>query len=156
MKLCKKFTDAESKCGKNLCCQFCDDFDTCSFKCDVMDKGCEYMMGESSEERSETTQIEAQNAELTKFQPIIDALYTIEKTVSDLKEKQEEYKEQLKVAMEKFQIKSWDAGKLIFSYVAPSTRETIDSTKLKKDHPDIVEAYKKISEVKSSIRVKLK
>jgi hypothetical protein len=42
------------------------------------------------------------------------------------------------------------------TYVAPTTRTTIDSTKLKKDHPEIAEQYSKTSNVSASVRVTLK
>ena len=42
------------------------------------------------------------------------------------------------------------------TYVKPTTRTSIDSTKLKKDMPEVAEKYSKTSNVKSSIRIKLK
>ena len=41
-------------------------------------------------------------------------------------------------------------------YVAPTTRTTIDSKKLKADHPDIAEAYSKTSNVSASVRITVK
>ena len=42
------------------------------------------------------------------------------------------------------------------TYVKPTTRTSIDSAKLKKEMPEVVEKYSKTSNVKSSIRIKLK
>jgi hypothetical protein len=40
--------------------------------------------------------------------------------------------------------------------VAPTTKTTIDSTKLKKEHPDIAEQYTKVSNVSASVRITVK
>ena len=58
--------------------------------------------------------------------------------------------------MEKHDIKKWDNEVMIVTYVAPTTRTSIDSKKLKEDMPEVVEKYSKTSNVKSSIRIKLK
>lgn len=44
-------------------------------------------------------------------------------------------------------------GSTKFTYVSPSTRTTIDSKKLKEEEPALAEKYKKVSNVKASIRL---
>lgn len=53
-------------------------------------------------------------------------------------------------------IKSFENDSLKITYIEPTTRETIDSTRLKKELPEIAEQYKKLSNVKASVRILLK
>ena len=53
-------------------------------------------------------------------------------------------------------IKSFENEQIKLTYIEPTTRETIDSARLKKELPEIAEQYKKISNVKDSIRITLK
>lgn len=68
----------------------------------------------------------------------------------------EELKKQLVEAMRDQSIKSFENDNIKITYVAPTTRETIDSAKLKKELPEIAEQYKKISNIKDSVRITLK
>ena len=45
---------------------------------------------------------------------------------------------------------------LIINYIAPTDRETLDSKSLRQDHPQLYDAYIKMTPVKSSIRIKVK
>ena len=72
-------------------------------------------------------------------------------------EKQAELlKQQLIDTMREQGIKSFENDNMKITYVEPITRETIDSTRLKKEMPEIAEQYKKISNVKDSVRITLK
>lgn len=53
-------------------------------------------------------------------------------------------------------IKKWETDNILVTYVAPSERKSVDSTRLKAEQPDIYEKYSKTSEVKSNIRIKIK
>ena len=53
-------------------------------------------------------------------------------------------------------IKSFEDERIKITYIAPTTRETIDTAKIKKELPEIAEQYKKISNVKDSVRITLK
>lgn len=44
-------------------------------------------------------------------------------------------------------------GGVKLTYVAPSTRSTIDSKKLKEEEPDLVKKFTKISKVSASVRI---
>ena len=59
-------------------------------------------------------------------------------------------------AMEANGVQSYETDKLKVTYVAPSTRTTIDSAKLKKEHPALAEAYSKTSTTKASLRITIK
>lgn len=53
-------------------------------------------------------------------------------------------------------IKSFENDALKITYIEPTTRETIDSKRLKEELPEIADKYKKISKVKDSVRITLK
>jgi len=64
-----------------------------------------------------------------------------------------EYKEKILAEMEARQLKQIKLGNITISYIAPTVRESIDTAKLKKEKPEIAAFYKKISNVKSSVRI---
>ncbi|MDT2011211.1 lambda-exonuclease family protein [Carnobacterium divergens] len=78
----------------------------------------------------------------------------LNKKIEKLKYKQKEYRELLYQKMEKDDIKKIDTGEIIVTRMLPTTRKSIDSTKLKKEKPEVYEAYVKESSVKGSIRIK--
>ena len=125
----------------------------------------------------ESSLIQNQKAKQTKFilkmkpaQVEETDLQVIESTVPDvlkaitditvqkkkLEEQEKLMKEKLLQAMEEHSVKSFENAKVKFMYVAPTTRTTIDSKKLKADHPDIAEAYSKTSNVSASVRITVK
>ena len=65
-------------------------------------------------------------------------------------------KAELLEAMKTQGIKSFENDALKITYIEPTTRETIDSKRLKEERPEIAEQYKKISKVKDSVRITLK
>ncbi|WP_279280704.1 YqaJ viral recombinase family protein [Enterococcus gallinarum] len=77
-----------------------------------------------------------------------------EKKTKVLKEQQKEYRELLYQKMEENDIKKIDTGDIVITRVLPTVRKSIDSTKLKKEQPDIYDQYLKESTVKGSIRIK--
>ena len=68
----------------------------------------------------------------------------------------EELKGFLIKAMRDNGIKKYETDRLSITYVAPTTRATIDSTRLKKELPDIATQYSKVSEVKDTVRITLR
>ena len=75
---------------------------------------------------------------------------------NELKSKNEEIKEQIKKAMEENGVKNYENDYISLTYVAPTTRRTVDSKLLKEKYVEIYEECSKISDVKSSIRIKIK
>lgn len=73
-----------------------------------------------------------------------------------IEDQEKQLKKLLVEAMEKYGVKSFENDVIKFVYVAPTTRSTIDSTRLKKDHPDIAERYSKTSPVSASVRITVK
>lgn len=71
-----------------------------------------------------------------------------------IKAQQKDFREQLYQKMEENDIKKIDTGNLVITRVLPTTRKSIDSTKLKKEKPDIYDQYLKESQINGSIRIK--
>lgn len=88
--------------------------------------------------------------------PVLQKLQDLEIQSKQIKETEDLLKEDLLRAMEKHGVKKWDNDIMTISYIAPTTRTSIDSAKLKKEMPEVAEKYSKTSNVKSSIRIKLK
>ena len=79
-----------------------------------------------------------------------------ERQVKEIKAKEDELKQAILAEMESKNIIKLDTDALAITYVAPTTRETLDSKALKEELPDIYDTYVKISDVKASVRLKLK
>lgn len=88
--------------------------------------------------------------------PILQEIQQLEITAKAIAKKQTELKAALLDAMEKNNIKKWENDVIAITYSPPTTRNQLDSKKIKNDHPDIFEKYVKTSSVKSSIRITLK
>lgn len=82
------------------------------------------------------------------------ALY--QQKIAELKAKEDEIKKAILEEMESKNIIKLDNEYLTISYIAPTTRETFDTKKLKKDDINLYDKYVNISPVKSSIRIKVK
>lgn len=143
MMKCKVAIDDKNECTN--CCYFCDKKDTCNDVCQDIAKVCE------------------EQVEETDLQVIQSAVPDVLKAITDitvqkkkLDEQEKVMKQKLQEAMETYGVKSFETPEVKFMYVAPTTRTTIDSKKLKADHPDIAEAYSKTSNVSASIRITVK
>ncbi|MEG2832474.1 MAG: hypothetical protein RR923_06870 [Bacilli bacterium] len=84
------------------------------------------------------------------------AIADLQNKANDLQTKNEEIKEKLKLSMEESNTKKYENDYISITYVAPTTRNTVDSAKLKTMHEDIYNECLKVSNVKSSIRIKVK
>lgn len=79
-----------------------------------------------------------------------------ERKVNEIKDAEDKLKEAIKAEMAEKNIIKLETNDLLVTYVAPTTRESLDSKTLKAELPDIYDSYVKISNVKDSIRVKVK
>lgn len=79
-----------------------------------------------------------------------------EKAIKEIKEKEEELKQNILSEMESKNILKLETDDLTITYNAPSERETFDSKKFREENSDLYDEYVKFSPVKSSIRVKVK
>lgn len=146
IKFCRGSLEELSECGKTECCAFCDEKMTCAGRCPDSD----------GEEPCE----DAISGDLVLMQATVpEALKTITDIAvqrKKLDEMEKAIKGQLIKAMEKHGVKKFENDLVRFTYVAPTTRTSIDSARLKKEHPEIAEAYQKTSKVSSSVRITVK
>lgn len=97
---------------------------------------------------------ELQIAEVEK--QISLAVADLQNKQQELTSKNEEIKEQIKKAMEENEVKKYENDFISITYVAPTTRNTVDSAKLKAQFEDVYNQCLKTSNVKSSVRIKVK
>ena len=83
-------------------------------------------------------------------------LKSYELKIKEIELKREEYKDAILKAMEESGVDKFEGDFVIINYIKPTTRDSFDSKKFKEDHPLFYEDYVKVSEVKSSIRIKVK
>lgn len=74
-------------------------------------------------------------------QEVITYVADLMKLEADTKAKLDEAKKALRAAMELHCIKSWDSGMFKATIAADSERATFDTTRFKKDHPDLYNQY---------------
>lgn len=86
----------------------------------------------------------------------IEEIKEVEKLAKSLKAKQDAIKAELLKVMEDNNIVKFENEDLLINYISPTQRETFDSKQLKADNPDLYDLYVKLSEVKASVRIKLK
>lgn len=53
-------------------------------------------------------------------------------------------------------IKKWETQSIVVTYIAPTERKSVDSTRLKSEQPEIYEQYLKTSQIKEQIKIRIK
>lgn len=98
------------------------------------------------------------NGELQLALDVKQTIFTIEKEIKGLTELRDKYKKALIQEIEDRGIINCNIKNELFTltYKGPSTRETIDSKRLREEKPEIYDEYCKIGNVASSISVRLK
>lgn len=96
------------------------------------------------------------NGELEVPKKIINAIQANEEKIKAAKAENEDFKEQLKAAMEEYGVDKITSDELTVSYVEEHEQVRLDSKKIKADYPRIYDECTKISSVKASVRVTLK
>lgn len=76
--------------------------------------------------------------------------------LQSLREQEAELRDKIKEAMEKNAITKFENEVLRINYIAPQKRVGIDTTRLKAEHPEIAEEYSKVTNINSTIRIKIK
>lgn len=142
---CKVASDQTFDCGKDICCHYCDEEGVCSFRCEEPNNCVEQLFGE--------TELQVMQSAVPEAIKIITDI-NIQKKKLDEQEKL--MRQKLLEAMETYGIKKFENEHISFTYVAPTTKTTIDSTKLKKKYPDIAEECSKVSNVSASVRISVK
>lgn len=87
---------------------------------------------------------------------LLEELRASEIAYKELDLKRKDMKEELQAVMEQYGVVKWENELMAISYVAPSTRNSVDSSKLKKNYPDVYKDVIKTSNVKASIRFVVK
>lgn len=87
-----------------------------------------------------------------------NTIFEIEKEIKYLTDLKERYKKALIKEVEARGFDKCTISNELFtlSYKAPSTRESLDTKRLRTEMPDIYDEYVKISDIASSISIKLK
>ncbi|MBO7326263.1 MAG: hypothetical protein J6U74_01995 [Clostridia bacterium] len=84
-----------------------------------------------------------------------DRIEDFERTIKEIKEKEDELKQMILAEMEEKNILTIKTETMTISYVAPTDRETLDSKRLKAEKPDLYDEYVKMSPVKANVRIRL-
>lgn len=85
-----------------------------------------------------------------------ETIKQIELQKKEAEAKAEELRQMLLEKMRDEGIKTFENERIRITYTAPTTRETIDSAKLKKEMPEVAKQYTKVSNVKDKITITLK
>ena len=93
--------------------------------------------------------------ELEDLTELMEKITVKEKELKLLKDMVDSVKTVLYGTMEKEGVKTVDRGKLKITYVAPSSRISVDSKKLEKEEPEIYKKYVKTTAVAGSIKITL-
>jgi hypothetical protein len=144
---CKVAIEEGTICGKTTCCFFCDERECCLDACMWVDPN---TCGDLVQEETELQVMQSAVPEAIRI--ITDI--TIQK--QKLEEQEKLMRKKLLEAMETFGVKKFENDRIAFTYVAPTTRTSIDSTKLKKKYPDIAEECSKVSNVSASVKITVK
>lgn len=100
--------------------------------------------------------LELDTVSCEKILTIQQELKSLDDRKKELEKSESELKEMLIQKMEETGVKSIDNEYFKITYVAPTTRETIDSARIKKELPEIAEQYTKTTAIKASVRITLK
>lgn len=85
-----------------------------------------------------------------------EQIAAFEETIKKAKAQEELLKAEILKAMEEHGILKLETDAVAITYVAPTTKETIDSKSLRKDFPEVYDAYAKIGPVKAYVKIKVK
>lgn len=129
------------------CCIECEELEHCTSSCNLKPDSCK-----NSEMNGETSLQVFKNANVE----VINAIAQISVAKKQIEEQEKTIKEKLLAAMEAYGITKFENDAIKITYYAPSTTTSIDSTKLKKEQPDIAKEYSKTSNKKSYIKIEVK
>ena len=110
-------------------------------------------------ERKGTIYTQALTLQDTQLAKLVE-VETLIKSIEEQKKAAEAQAVELRAAimrsMEENGLTSFETDRVKLTYVAPTTRTAIDSTRLKKEMPEIAEQYSKTTFVKESLRITIK
>ena len=100
--------------------------------------------------------VDINDTQIEKIAELEQIIKDLDSQVKEAKQKQDELKGALLQEMESRGLKSFEKGNLKITYVAPSTRTTLDSKAIKEKYPEIYEENAKTTDVKASLKITLK
>ena len=107
-----------------------------------------YYAGEKVESKPETSLQTVNEQALAKFGNVLKQIAELEKSIEPIRE-------QIKAEMEKRKILALKTGNVSISYIGAHKSKKFDVERFKAENVDLYKQYTKVSEVKSSIRIKL-
>lgn len=110
-------------------------------------------------ERPEATETDFNSFGQNEVAPLVQKIANLESDLLGFKELEKQYKEakqQLHDAMEAYDIKKFDADTITITRVLPTTSMTFDSSRFKKENPEMAEQYQKESKRKGYVKINLK
>ena len=129
------------------CCHGCPDFKSCPESCQHDPNTC----GESTFDE-ETGLQEFRSSQLAT----LNAIASLTAHKKALEEQEKAMKTAHYEAMMKYGVKKFESDVLNLTLVLPTTSTGVDSTKLKKNYPDVYAACTKISEKAGYVKISLK
>ena len=100
--------------------------------------------------------VKLENGKYGLVNDAVVTITTIENEIKRLKEIQDNYKQVLLEKMEEIDVKEIDIPELKITRKLATTRESLDSKRLRAEHPDLYDEYVNITDVKGSITIKVK
>ena len=123
-------------------------------------KSCEDRCTQTPDSCGQATDVGMTVNEIQTFESkalqVMKSIVDIDRQKKMLDAQDAEMREQLQKAMDEYGIKNFENDILKITYVMPTTRETVDSKKLKADLPEVAAKYTKITQVKGSVRIQVK
>lgn len=141
--------------GFNLCCTKCEEKETCGETCQETPNTC----GNSVTVEDSPTVTHQENSPVpfeTKQAALIVDIKNLVTAKAKIEEQEKTLKARLKDAMEEFDIKKFERDGLVLTYIAATKATSVDSKKLKENHPDIFVECSKVSNKSAYVKVTVK
>lgn len=132
------------------CCWVCPQNASCAHVCNRNPEDCGSTLMEVDNEEVALAVFQSQQA------TVLNSIADLIQAKKDIESKEADLKVQLQKAMETYGIKKFTSDILDITYVAATTAESIDSTKLKAKYPQIAAECVTFSNRKAYIKVSLK
>lgn len=130
---------------KEICCMACDE--PCKEMCNALSDDCMHLVYEGMA----PLEVFESKAEVA-----IRTIASIAGQKKALDEQDQQMRKQLEKVMNECNVKSFENDLIKITYIEPTTRETVDTKRLKEEQPEIAEKYTKVSKVKGSTRITVK
>lgn len=135
--------------GTKTCCFSCDMRNSCNDECSQEPNTCGKSEAVNDEEQIMTLFEREQHAVMRQVAALTERKKAIEEQEKDMKDK-------LKIAMEKYGIKSFKTDFISITYVDGTVATTLDSKKVEKKYPKIYAECSKESPRSAYVKITLK